>query len=82
MIYISTLYKSASIRPSTPSFQMMINEEKEISGKNDRGLNGGAIGEEEDDEIEQNLTAEQRMVLEMENETMMKELATALEQVK
>jgi len=60
---------------------MMINEEKEMSGKNDRGLNGGTIGEEEDDEIEQSLTAEQKMMLEMENETMMKELATALEQV-
>lgn len=78
----STLYKSASIRPSTPSLQMMINEEKEISEKNDRGLNRGTIGEEEDDEIEQSLTAEQKMMLEMENETMMKELATALEQVK
>ncbi|PKY13359.1 hypothetical protein RhiirB3_492015 [Rhizophagus irregularis] len=77
----STLYKSASIRPSTPSLQMMINEEKEISEKNDRGLNRGTIGEEEDDEIEQSLTAEQKMMLEMENETMMKELATALEQV-
>ncbi|RIA88376.1 snare-complex protein syntaxin-18 N-terminus-domain-containing protein [Glomus cerebriforme] len=76
----STLYKSTSIRPSTPSsFQMIINEEKEISGKNDRELNGSTI--EEDDDIEQNLTAEQKMVLEMENETMMKELATALEQV-
>jgi hypothetical protein len=77
----STLYKSASIRPSTP-LQMMMNEEKEISEKSDRGLTRGTIGEEEDDEIEQSLTAEQKMMLEMENETMMKELATALEQVK
>lgn len=62
---------------------MMINEEKELSGKNYRELNGGTIGaEEDDDDIEQHLTAEQKMMLEMENETMMKELATTLEQVK
>jgi syntaxin 18 len=60
----------------------MINEEKEILEKNYRELNGSTIGaEEEDDDIEQHLTAEQKMMLDMENETMMKELATTLEQV-
>ncbi|CAG8693991.1 6471_t:CDS:2, partial [Funneliformis mosseae] len=78
----STLYKSASIRPSTPlPFPTMINEEKEIPGKHDDELNGGTMVTDDDDDIERHLTTEQKMMLEMENETMMKELATSLEQV-
>ncbi|CAG8562210.1 840_t:CDS:2 [Racocetra fulgida] len=67
--------------PSRPSsvIQTIINEESETPTKSDNEMNSNI---ESDYDIEQHLSAEQKMVLERENESMMKELATTLEQVK
>ncbi|RHZ57123.1 hypothetical protein Glove_393g7 [Diversispora epigaea] len=73
----STLYKTVNphhSRKSSSSIQSIITEEKEISSKNE----GNII---DDYDLEQHLSAKQKMMLEIENETMMKELATTLEQV-
>ncbi|RIB02577.1 snare-complex protein syntaxin-18 N-terminus-domain-containing protein [Gigaspora rosea] len=77
----STLYKpTESKSPSRPSsaIQTMLNEESETPMKSDNEMSGNIEG---DDDIEQHLSAEQKMILERENESMMKELATTLEQV-
>ncbi|CAG8640133.1 2169_t:CDS:2, partial [Diversispora eburnea] len=73
----STLYKTVNphhSRKSSSSIQSMITEEKESSSKNEDNII-------DDYDLDQHLSAEQKMMLEIENETMMKELATTLEQV-
>ncbi|KAG9305509.1 hypothetical protein G9A89_006479 [Geosiphon pyriformis] len=73
----STLFKQSS-KPMTPPLTLrdLLEEEKKASHKSKES--GDLI---EDDDIEQHLTAEQKMMLELENETMMKELEFTLSQV-
>lgn len=74
----STLYKTANphhSRKSSSPIQSLMTEEKETPSKNEDNII-------EDYDLEQRLSAEQKMMLEIENETMLKELATTSEQVK
>ncbi|CAG8440751.1 16004_t:CDS:2 [Acaulospora morrowiae] len=77
----STLYKTPTVKLHTQTqkspLQTLMTEENEASVKNE----GIISNVDEEDDVEQHLSVEQKMMLEMENETMMKELATTLEQI-
>ncbi|CAG8524132.1 16491_t:CDS:2 [Acaulospora colombiana] len=75
----STLYKTPTVKSNAQkqSLQTLIKEEKEVSSENE-----GIVGSIDGDDIEQHLSVEQKMMLEVENESMIKELATELEQIK
>ncbi|CAH1760663.1 12868_t:CDS:2 [Entrophospora sp. SA101] len=86
----STLYKSAAklslLNNNPESLQSKINEERGDSpSRTDSEIDGSLTENDEkgddDDDIDHHLSAEQKMVLEMENESIMKELETSLQQV-
>ncbi|CAG8636783.1 9822_t:CDS:2 [Ambispora gerdemannii] len=72
-----SLLKPTTNKPTTPPLVLReFSDEKDSSKNKENNVDTNVITSEDDD-IEQHLSAEQKMMLELENETMMKELDQA-----
>ncbi|CAG8515852.1 1317_t:CDS:2 [Ambispora leptoticha] len=77
-----SLLKPTTNKPMTPPLVLRdSSDEKDSSSKNKENNVDTNVITSEDDDIERYLSAEQKMMLEMENESMMKELESTLDQV-